>query len=183
MHTDSTGSGLLKLSGFIDGGIDRICKVICWSYLILVLVIILQIVLRKGFAHGLIALEELQWHLYAVGFLFGLSYAQIKNNHVRVDLLHHNFSEKTKAKVEILGILLLAFPFLATLFWHSIPFAYDAWRIGESSSSPSGLPMRWLIKSAIPVSMALLILAMFSTLLKKFDVLFLSEKRGVQHGH
>ncbi|MRI35196.1 C4-dicarboxylate ABC transporter [Endozoicomonas sp. OPT23] len=177
---------MLRLSSLIDSGIERISKIVCWGYLLLVLIIILQVVLRKGFASGLIALEELQWHLFAVGFLFGLSYAQIKNNHIRVDLLHHHFSERKKAVVEILGILLLAFPFLATLLWHSIPFAYDAWRIDESSSSPSGLPMRWLIKSAIPASMMLLILAMFSSLLKKLDVLVSSGreggKGGVQHG-
>ena len=178
MQINSSGS-LVRLSNLIDGGIDRISKVICWGYLLLVLVIILQVILRKGFAHGLIALEELQWHLFAVGFLFGLSYAQIKNNHIRVDLLHHNFSEPTKAYIEVFGILFLAFPFLGTLLWHSIPFAYDAWRIDESSSSPSGLPMRWLIKSAIPASMALLILAMFSSLLKKLDVLVSLRKGGV----
>ncbi len=168
---------LLTLSTSIDRALEKTGKVISWCYLLLVAAIIIQVILRKGFAHGFIALEELQWHLYAIGILFGLSYAQIHNSHIRVDILHQQFSVKTKARIEIAGLLFLAFPFLLTLFWHSLPFVYDAWRINETSASPSGLPFRWLIKSVIPASMLLLMMAMFSTLLKKLDVL-----SGAQHG-
>ena len=179
MQEVSSPGVLGTLSAVIDRGVDRVSKVISWCYLLLVAVIIIQIVLRKGFASGLIMLEELQWHLYAVGILFGLSYAQINNSHIRVDILHQNFRPKTKALIETLGLILLAFPFLFTLFWHSLPFVYDAWRINESSSSPSGLPMRWLIKSVIPLSTGLLMIAMFSSLLKQLMVLF----GGKQDGH
>ena len=169
---------LLNLSNAIDRSVDKISKAICWCYLLLVAAIIIQVVLRKGFSHGLIALEELQWHLYAVGILFGLSYAQINNSHIRVDILHQNFSDRTKAIIEVSGLLFLAFPFLITIFWHSLPFVYDAWRIDESSASPSGLPMRWLIKSVIPASTGLLMIAMLSSLLRKLDLLFGGNKHG-----
>ncbi|MGY0218300.1 TRAP transporter small permease subunit [Endozoicomonadaceae bacterium StTr2] len=172
------GSMLLRLSHGIDRSVDAISKTVCWCYLLLVAAIIIQLVLRKGFAQGLIALEELQWHLYAIGILFGLSYAQIQDRHIRVDILYQRFSDRTKAVIEISGLLLLAFPFLITLFWHSLPFVYDAWRIGEASSSPSGLPMRWLIKAVIPASTGLLMIAMFSTLLRKLDLLFAGGKAG-----
>ena len=172
------GSLLLRLSHGIDRSVDVISKTVCWCYLLLVATIIIQLVLRKGFAQGLIALEELQWHLYAIGILFGLSYAQIKDRHIRVDILHQRFSDRTKALIEVSGLLLLAFPFLFTLFWHSLPFVYDAWRINEASASPSGLPMRWMIKAVIPLSTGLLMTAMFSTLLKKLDLLLGGRKYG-----
>lgn len=168
----------LKLYDTINHGVNFISKTICWCYFALVVAIIVQLVLRKGFANGLIALEELQWHLYAVGILFGLSYAQIKNTHIRVDIFHQSFSDKTKAVIEITGLLFLAFPFLVTIFWHSLPFVYDAWRIGESSASPSGLPMRWLIKAVIPASTALLMISMMSSLLRQLDVLSGGPKHG-----
>ena len=43
--------------------------------LAMLLVIVVNVTLRYVFGQGLIQLEELQWHLYSVGFLLGLSYA------------------------------------------------------------------------------------------------------------
>ncbi|MBY4676027.1 TRAP transporter small permease subunit [Marinobacterium sp. CAU 1594] len=135
------------------------------------MVIILQVVLRKGFSSGLIALEELQWHLYALGVMFGLSYAQTTNSHIRVDLFYSHFRAKTKRIVEVVGILTLVLPFIAIVFFHSLDFLADSWRINEHSSAPSGLPWRWLIKGVIPISFALLALAMISRLIRDLTLL------------
>ncbi|GGB88032.1 C4-dicarboxylate ABC transporter [Marinobacterium zhoushanense] len=165
----------VPLADGIDRLINRIGLGVAWVYVLLVLVIILQVVLRKGFAHGLIALEELQWHLYAVGVMFGLSYAQVTNSHVRVDLFYTRFSTTTKRVIEVLGILLLVMPFLVITFLHSLDFVADSWRINEHSSAPSGLPWRWLIKSSIPLTLALLGLAMISRLIRELTLLARGE--------
>lgn len=154
----------VPLADHIDRLIQRIGLTIGWCYVLLILVIILQIVLRKGFSSGMIALEELQWHLYAIGVMFGLSYAQTTNSHVRVDLFYSHFRQRTKRLVEIIGILTLVLPFIGIIFFHSIDFFYDAYRINEGSPSPSGLPYRWIIKGVIPLTFALLALAVLSRL-------------------
>ncbi|MCP4935731.1 MAG: TRAP transporter small permease subunit, partial [bacterium] len=59
----------------LDSFIGAIGRVVSWANVILVGVIILQVVLRYGFGSGLVVLEELQWHLYAVAVMFGISYA------------------------------------------------------------------------------------------------------------
>ena len=41
---------------------------------ILIAAIILQVVMRYVFGLGLVQLEELQWHLYAVNVIFGMAY-------------------------------------------------------------------------------------------------------------
>jgi len=141
-------------------------KVFAWSYVLLMAVIILQVVLRYGFNHGLVVLEELQWHLYAVGVMFGVSYAQVTNSHIRVDLFHMRLSTRAQHLWEIFGILFLMFPFIYVVFDASLPFLYDSWRINESSASPTGLPYRWIIKSVIPLSFGLLFLAGLSRLIR-----------------
>lgn len=161
----------VPFSDAIDRLIQRIVLSVAWVYVALVLIIILQVVLRKGFASGLIALEELQWHLYATGVMFGLAYAQTTNSHIRVDLLYVRFSTKTKRFIEIFGIIFLIFPFIYVVFVHSLDFVYDAWRINESSSSPSGLGWRWLIKGVIPVTFGLLALGVFSRLIREITLL------------
>lgn len=165
----------VPLADSIDRLISRIGLGVAWVYVLLVLVIILQVVLRKGFSHGLIALEELQWHLYAVGVMFGLSYAQVTNSHVRVDLFYSRFRARTKRIVEVLGILLLVLPFIFITFMHSLDFVADSWRINEHSSAPSGLPWRWLIKGCIPITFALLGLAMISRLIRDLTLLVRGE--------
>ena len=146
----------VPLADSIDRMIQKIGHLIAWSYVLLVLIIITQVVLRKGFSSGLIIFEELQWHLYAVGVMFGLSYAQTTNSHIRVDLFYSHFRAKTKNIIEILSILFMVLPFIAVIFIHSLDFVAESYRINEHSESPSGLPFRWLIKSVIPLSMGLL---------------------------
>ncbi|UGA54473.1 TRAP transporter small permease subunit [Vibrio sp. VB16] len=162
----------------IENGINAISKFVAWTNLILVLVIIVQVVLRKVFSSGLIQLEELQWHLYATAVMFGTAYAQVSNLHVRVDLFYHKFSEKKKALVDMLGLTIFAIPFVIIVILHSYDFAYESWRVNESSSSPSGLPYRWLIKSVIPVSFTLLLLSIIARILRNIETL----AKGAQHG-
>ncbi len=165
----------VPLADKIDRFIQRIGMSVAWCYVLLVLVIILQVVLRKGFSSGLIIFEELQWHLYAVGVMFGLSYAQTTNSHIRVDLFYTHFRARTKHIIEIIGILTLVLPFIAIVFMHSIDFFMDSYRINESSDSPSGLPFRWIIKGVIPVSFALLGLAVLSRLYRDTVLLLRGE--------
>ena len=160
------------LADKLDRIIRAIAHIMCWANAILIGVIIAQVVMRYGFGQGKVVLEELQWHLYAVGVMFGMSYALVEDAHVRVDLLHSYFPNKLKYFVEVVGILLLLLPFLWVVFDHSLDFVYDSYRIDESSDAPTGLPNRWLIKSVIPITFALLILAAVSRLIRDGSALF-----------
>ncbi|OLQ95347.1 C4-dicarboxylate ABC transporter [Vibrio ponticus] len=162
----------------IEKAIESASKVLAWTNLALVAVIIIQVVLRKVFSNGQIALEELQWHLYATAVMFGTAYAQVTNLHVRVDILFQKFSARKKAIVDSFGLLFLAMPFVIVVILHSYDFAYESWRVNESSASPSGLPYRWLIKSVIPLSFVMLLCAMVATLLKNIDTII----KGAAHG-
>ncbi len=173
--TDNKNAHPVPISDWIDAFIRKVGHGIAWVYVALVLVIITQVVLRKGFSSGLIVLEELQWHLYAVGVMFGISYAQVNNAHIRVDLFYGGFRQRTKYVIEIIGILCLVLPFIYIIFIHSLDFVADSWRINESSDSPSGLPWRWAVKSVIPLSFGLLGLAVISRLIRDFVLLIRGE--------
>ena len=134
-----------------------------WEYaslvnVILIFVIILQVFLRYGLGEGVMALEELQWHCYAIIIMLGISYADVSNSHVRVDILSERFSPRVRRAIEALGIFLFLFPFLWIVIDHGIDFTFDAYRIGESSQNPGGLTHRWVIKSLIPLAMVPLFL-------------------------
>ena len=148
-----------KFSDGIDAVIRGIGHVIMWTNLVLIAVIILQVILRYGFGRGLVILEELQWHLYALGIMFGASYALMLDSHIRVDIVHARLSEKWRYRWDLFGIIFLLLPFAIVIFHQSLDFMQESWRVNERSDAPLGLPWRWAIKSVIPISFGLLIAA------------------------
>ncbi|MBU1449635.1 MAG: TRAP transporter small permease subunit [Proteobacteria bacterium] len=143
----------------------------CWANGILVLVIVLQVILRYVFNSGMVMLEELEWHLYAVGILFGLSYCVTNGSHVRMDLISSRFSPRTREIIESLGILILLLPFVVAVFLHGMDFLGRSWVLNERSDAPLGLPFRWIIKSAIPLSFLMLGLAGLARLVRSFQII------------
>jgi len=150
----------------LDTFIRRIGHVVMWTNGILIFAIILQVVLRYGFGRGLVVLEEIQWHLYALGIMIGASYAMMMNSHIRVDIIHARLSEKWKLRWDLFGIVFLLLPFLFMVFHQSLDFVYESWRVNEHSDAPMGLPWRWLIKSVIPISFGMLFVAAISRLVR-----------------
>lgn len=164
----------------IEATLDRITAALSWVWLALISVIVLAVVLRYVFGIGLIQLEELQWHLYALGFLMGLVACTTRDRHVRVDVLRERMSQRTRDWVDLYGILLLQLPFFVLVFWSALPFAADSFAVGERSASAGGLPFRWLLKSILPFSFVLLGVATLSQLVqvwrRLFDDLVSSER-------
>ncbi|MCY0967449.1 TRAP transporter small permease subunit [Parathalassolituus penaei] len=161
----------VPLADTIDHALRRLGEAFAWLFVILMLVILLQVVLRRGFSAGQIALEELQWHLYGIGVLIGAVYAQAANTHVRVDIFHAHFSRAWQYRIEIIGLLVLLLPFLGLVLFHGLELVQEAWRISERSLAPAGLPWRWLIKSMIPLTTVLLIIAALNRIYRDLTLL------------
>ena len=143
-----------------------------WLWLVLMLVIVFQVAQRYIFGQGSIALEELQWHIYGVAFLLGLGFCLQVDRHVRIDVLAEQWTLRTKAWVEIVGLTVFLLPFVVAVVYESTKLAYTAWQFGEISSAPGGLPYRWIIKGFIPVGFILLGLAALARLSRCTALLF-----------
>lgn len=170
----------IPIVGFLNGIVRRIAGTTAWLNVVLVLVILLQVVLRYGFSHGLVPLEELMWHLFAVAFMFGMAYSITNDSHIRVDIVHMNLSRRKQHVLEILGILFLLFPFLWVLFDHSLAWAWDSFQNNETSQNPTGLPYRWVIKSVVPFSMLLMFIAGLARLIQEALLLLHYGKEPVE---
>jgi TRAP-type mannitol/chloroaromatic compound transport system permease small subunit len=163
-----------RFSDAVDRFILRIGKILSWANGILILVIVLQVFLRYGLGRGLVALEELEWHLYSLAFMCGLSYAIVTNAHVRVDLISISLAPRTREWIELLGVFFLILPFAGIVIYYGMEFWYASWIHNERSLAPMGLPWRWVIKALIPLSFGLLALAAVSRLIKAIQ--FLAER-------
>ena len=154
------------LTRMLDRVVYAVGEVFHWIWIALLAVIIINVILRYVFSRGMIELEELQWYLYAVGWLIGLSYTFISDDHVRVDVLHEKLSYRGKLWFEMGGLLLLFLPFVLFVVIYAVPFVELSWETNERSTSANGLPARWLVKGFLLFSFVLLVLAGVSRLLK-----------------
>ncbi len=164
----------------LDRMADHIGRGVSYVWLLLLGVIVINVLMRYVLNEGRIELEELQWHLYSVGFLLGLGFAYQADAHIRVDVLHEHFSHRVKAWIELYGIVLLLLPFIALILIYSRPFVASSYALAEVSASPGGLPLRWLIKAAMPLGFGLLLLTVISRLLRVWHFLFLETLSAAQ---
>jgi len=153
-------------------GLDRISKYS--GYLAAILVVILSLlvaydaVMRYLFSAGSIALQEIEWHLFDVIFLLGLTYALKHDKHVRVDIFFERYGQDMRAIVQILSMLLLVMPFSLLFLNDALDMTYQSYIQQEVSSDPGGLTHRWLIKAMLAFAFVLLILQALSEVLKAY---------------
>jgi TRAP-type mannitol/chloroaromatic compound transport system permease small subunit len=166
-----------SLSRIIDPIIGKIGESVSWLWFVLLLVIVLNVTLRYLFGEGRVEFEEVQWHLYSVGFLFGLSFAYASDSHIRVDVMRGTFRPRVNAWIELYGTVFLLLPLIALVLIFGTPFVLSSFQLGEVSQAPGGLPYRWLIKAALPFGFLLLLASAASRLSRVWAFLFLEDKR------
>ena len=165
-------------SRVIDPWLEKIGNWTSVLWVVLLVIIVVNVMLRYLFDIGRIEFEEIQWHIYSTGFLLGLSYAYQSDSHIRVDVLHERFSPTLQAWMELYGIVLFLLPFILLILIFSVPFVLASFELGEVSQAPGGLPFRWAIKAVLPLGFFLLLLGACSRLTRVWAFLFSGAKNG-----
>lgn len=155
----------------IDKTSETVGRVAMALSLLLVLVVMADVAMRYFFNVSYSALRELEWHAFAALFLLGGAYTLRRDAHVRVDVFYQHLSPRKQALVNVLGCLLMLFPGCYLVIETSVPFVEFSWMMQEISPDPGGLPMRYVLKSMIPVGFSLLALQGVSFFLKNLLVL------------
>jgi len=144
---------ILSLIPKIDFFTDKVSKFFMlisgFALIVLTLIVTYDVIMRKLFSAGSIALQELEWHLYDVIFLFGIAFTLSKNKHVRVDIFYDKFPFKLKKIINMLSVIIFIVPLATLIIIESIPFIQMSLEQNEGSGDPGGLPYRWIIKSSI----------------------------------
>lgn len=151
---------LTRLIDFIEVLSEWSGRAVAWLVLAMTLVIGFDVIMRYLFNAGSVALQELEWHLFALVFLLGAAYTFKHDGHVRVDIVYQSrwMNARRRAFVEVFGGLFLLLPFCLLIIVSSWPFVANAFAMGEGSPDPGGLPYRFLLKTAIPLGFGLLLL-------------------------
>ena len=161
---------------YMERFFNRISDVLGWIssilFLLLLLNVVYDVVMRYAFNDVSIAFQEMEWHLFSAVFLLGVPYALKAGGHVRVDIFYERLSYRATAIIDILGTLFFLFPFCLLVAWYGIDFAKESYALGETLGDPGGLPYRWIIKAVIPVSFFFMAVSGIGLLLNSLNKIF-----------
>jgi TRAP-type mannitol/chloroaromatic compound transport system permease small subunit len=152
--------------------IDRISiftgRLFSWMTLFMVLVTFVIVVLRYWLDSGYIWLQESLTWMHACVFMLGAAYTLQCEEHVRVDIFYREMSERRRAWVNLLGVLLFLLPLCVFLAVSGVDYAAASWRLREASQNSGGLPYPAvpLLKSVLVVMPVLLILQGLAMMLR-----------------
>jgi TRAP-type mannitol/chloroaromatic compound transport system permease small subunit len=154
-----------RLADGIDHFTDLVGRITSWLALGLALVMGANVLLRYGFSIGFIWAQELEWHIMVPICLFGMSYAMLHGEHVRVDVLFASFSPPTKQLINVLSAV-LAMIFALIVIHLSIHYVLQSWNVNEGSANPGGMDYRYVVKALIPIGFALFFVQSLSEAIK-----------------
>ncbi len=149
---------LARAAHAIDALSEWCGRTVSWLTLGMVLVTFLVVILRYAFNLGWIAMQESITYMHALVFLIGAAYTLKHGGHVRVDIFYRTMGHRGRACVDLGGALFLLIPVCAFIAWASWDYVATSWSLLEGSRETGGLPGVFLLKSAILVMAALVLL-------------------------
>lgn len=155
---------------FISTIVNFVGKIISFLLFLMVLNVSYDVMMRYLFHNSSVGMQEMEWHLFAVIFLFGIGISLKDEGHVRVDFLFDRFSKRKRAIVNIFGTFFFLLPFALLIITGSLEFVHDAYITQEISEDPGGLPYRWVIKGMIPLSFIFLSLSAIGYILQNIRI-------------
>lgn len=158
---------LLRLCDAIDRFLRWIGNASGILFILLMATILLDVVTRgRGWTNST-KLQELEWHFHAALCFLVFAYTMTLDKHVRVEVFRERWTARTKAAVDLLGLLFLFLPLCGVVLYYSVFFALTSYHGGEASASATGLSHRWIIKTFQPLAFVLLLMAGTSAFLRR----------------
>ncbi len=137
------------VANFIDSLNEHIGRTVAWLTLLIVLVQFLVVVGRYVFGVGSIWVQELIVYMFGFLFMLAAAYTLRHDGHVRVDIFYREASPRAKALVNLCGSIVFLIPICLLILWVAWPYVLQSWSVWEGSQETSGVPARYLQKSAI----------------------------------
>jgi TRAP-type mannitol/chloroaromatic compound transport system permease small subunit len=160
---------LSAVSSLIDRISIAIGRAAAWLTLAMVLVTFLIVIMRYVFDSGFIWLQESLVWMHAAVFMLGAAYTLQMEEHVRVDIFYRDMTERNRAWVNFLGVMLFVFPLCAFFVLTALSYAGASWSLHEISLNAGGLPY-----PAIPLLKTVLIIMPVAVALQGLSLLLRS---------
>ncbi len=124
-------------------------RLFAWLALGIVVVCFTVVVQRYVFAVSYIWMQDLYVWLNGAMFTAVAAYALLRDDHVRVDIFYRPAKLRTKAIVDLIGVLVFLLPFTVVVWIYALPFVQRSWSYQEASANIGGMPGLFILKSFI----------------------------------
>jgi len=143
---------------------------VMWLILVAVIVSAGNAIVRKAMNWSSNSLLELQWYLFGAAFMGAAAYTLQQNEHIRIDIFYGTRSRRTQHWIDLFGHVVFTLPFVLLMTWMLIPYAWQAWKIGQISTNAGGL-LIWPARAMLGAGFILLIAQVLSEIIKKIAVM------------
>ena len=161
---------LKKLERGFNKFADIIGAITAFAMVLMIANVFYNVIMRYFFRAGNIGMQEMEWHLFSVIILLGISYTLKEDGHVRVDLIYDRLKPSKQAMINMLGAIFFILPLAILVGLSSIENATEAYMSMEQSGDPGGLPYRWVVKALIPLAFLLLIISTVGFFIKNLII-------------
>lgn len=151
-------------------------NIFSWLSLAIVLVCFTVVVQRYLFSTTHLWMQDLYVWLNGAMFTAVAGFALLRNDHVRVDIFYRPASVRSKAIIDLIGVVVFLLPFCWIVYRYGLPFVSRSWRIHEGSANIGGMPGLYILKSFILVFAALIALQGIAMALRSILVLARQEE-------
>ncbi len=170
---------LEKLESVYDKATKYLGVILFIVMLLMTFNVFYDVVMRYVFNKGSIAMQEMEWHLFSILILLGMSYSLMEEAHVRVDIIYDRWTVRRKAMINMMGSIVFILPIALLVATNSVDFVMEAFQSNEISGDPGGLHYRWLVKALIPASFWFLIFFTVGYFIKNLNIYRRANTEGV----
>lgn len=136
----------------------------------LLLIVIYEVLMRYLFNAPTTWGFEATTFLYGLHYMFGISYTDNQNGHVRVDIFTSRMPQKVQTTLRIITNLVFFMPVTICCFLWAVKFAYISTQ-GLECNSTSWAPPIWPLKILMAVCLLSLLIQGIANLLNDIDLL------------
>lgn len=143
------------------GAVDRVSSLVGRSFsflfLICMLIIAWEVIARYVFGAPTIWAHDATTALCAVGFIVSGVYTLVRGQHIRITVLYDLFPAPVKRVLDGVAYA-IAIAFLGLLAYQAFGSALKSIRMGETAGTASQIPLPPIIKTALLIAAALMLL-------------------------
>ncbi|MEO3384727.1 TRAP transporter small permease subunit [Mesorhizobium sp. CAU 1741] len=146
-------------------------NVFSWLSLAIVIVCFAVVVQRYALSTTRLWMQDLYVWLNGAMFTAVAGFALLRNDHVRVDIFYRPASIRTKAVIDLIGVVAFLMPFAWVVTTYGWSFVARSWRLYEGSANIGGMPGLFILKSFILVFVFVIVIQGISMLARSILVL------------
>ena len=151
------------VSNAVDRAIEAISKALSYSFALSILVTIYDVICDVVFQSPTVWVYDVVTTAIAVAFLIGGSYALERREHIRITAVFDRFSRRTRLRCDVVTSV-LAIVYLAAFGWFAFNMAWLSVKDWEVGGSAWAQPTPVVVKVAMVLGAALMIVQMISNI-------------------